>query len=63
MAGVFLFTSLWSGCALKGEERKVPDLAALMSTEFTYDSDYSDYVSDKAGLINPFIVGVDPQKF
>ena len=60
MTGAILFTAALGGCASKGaEEIKVPDYSALMSTDYTYDSDYSDYVSDKPGLINPFIVGVN----
>ncbi len=64
MAGAMLFASALGGCAARGAERiKVPTYEAMMSTDYTYDSEYSDYVNDGPGLINPFIVGVDPEKF
>ena len=63
MAGAMLFASALGGCAARGAERiKVPTYEAMMSTDYTYDSEYSDYVNDGPGLINPFIVGVDRAK-
>ena len=63
VAGVMLCTVFLSGCGMRrGTEMKserVPTDEQLMNTAYTYDSDYSDYVSDTPGLVNPFIVGVD----
>ncbi len=67
VAGVMLCTVFLSGCGMRrGTEMKserVPTDEQLMNTAYTYDSDYSDYVSDTPGLVNPFIVGVDQDKF
>lgn len=67
VAGVMLCAALLGGCGAQGgadmKGERTPTDEQLMSSGYTFDSDYSDYVSDTPGLINPFIVGVDQDKF
>ncbi len=66
VAGTLLCAALLGGCGMQGGGSmalKPPTDKELMSTAYSYDADYKDYVSETPGLINPFIVGVDGDRF